>query len=114
MVSPTLEVSSDARHDLQRGFEAITSDQFLRTNVFVSPPVLFSPRVAIGLQELLAVVRKVVLVERKSRRRLHLQQPIDLLERDGMALGKNFINDRPNVSDMSKGPKETHEEGGLT
>jgi len=67
MISPTLEVSSDARHDLKGRFKAITSDQFLRANVFVSPPILFSPRIAIGLQELLAVVRKVVLVERKGR-----------------------------------------------
>jgi len=65
MVSLTLEVFSNARHDLKGGFKAITSDQFLRTKVFFSPPVLFSPRIAIGLQGLLAVVRKAALVDVK-------------------------------------------------
>jgi hypothetical protein len=110
----TLEVSSDACHDLQRRFKGIASNQFLRTQVLLSPPVLFGPRVTIRLQELLAVVGKVVLVEGESRRSFHLQQPIDLLERDGVALGENFIDDGPNVSGTSEGRKRTHEGGGLT
>ena len=53
-------------------------------------------------------------VEGEGRRRFHLQQPINLLEGDSVALGEGFIDDRPSVSSAFESEKGTHEEGGLT
>ena len=108
VISPTLEVSSDARHDLQGGFEAIASNELFRTQILLSLRVLSGPCAAIGLQKLLTVVRKIVLIQGEGRHGFHLQQPIDLLECGGMTLGENFVYDGPNISSTFKGQKETH------
>ena len=113
-VRPTLKVSSDAGHDLESGLEAVTGDQLFQTQVFVSPPVLFSSRVTIGLQKLLTVVGKIMIVQSEGRRGFHLQQPIDLFECDGMTHREDLINDGPNIPSVFKGPKETQEEAELT
>jgi len=56
----------------------------------------------------LTVVRKVMLVESKGRCGFHLQQPIDLLQCGGMALGENFVDDRSNMFSMFGSQKIVH------
>lgn len=50
-------------------------------------------------------------VEGEGGRRFHFQQPIDLLERNGVALGENLIDDRPNISSTLQGPEGNTRKG---
>lgn len=81
--------------------------------ILLSPRIFPDSLVAIGLQKLLRMVRKIVLVEGKRRRSFHLRQPIELLEYDGMSLDGGFVDDGPNATSRFNVPKET-QEGGLT
>jgi len=55
-----------------------------------------------------------MLVEGEGRRRFHLQQPIDLLESNGVVFGEGFVYNGPSVPSMLESEKRIHEEGGLT
>jgi len=53
-----------------------------------------------------------MLIKSEGRRGFHLQQPINLLERDSVAFGENFVDDGSNISSMFKGPKGMYEGSG--
>ena len=98
-----MEIPSDARHDLKRRFETVACNQFFRTEVLVFPSVLLGPRIAIRVKELLTVIGEVMVIESESGRRLHLQQPIDLLECCRVTMGEDFVDYGPNKSTKFKG-----------
>ena len=69
----TLEVSPYARHDLEGGFKAITSNKLLWAQVLLTSPVLLGPRRTVRLEELLTVICEVMFVKSERRCHLHLQ-----------------------------------------
>ena len=48
-----------------------------------------------------------MLIESEGRCGLHLQQPVDLLERGSMTLAESFVDNRSNIPNIFKDPKET-------